>query len=54
MAFMVKVKLVENKVKRNDGIVIVAKVMSQYRIPGMTLIRTSVNLPKLPSQDPGA
>ena len=51
VAFMVKVKLVENKVKRKVGIVMVTNVMSQYRIEGMTLIRASVNLPNVPNQD---
>jgi len=48
---MVKVRLVEKRVKREVGIVMLAKVMSWYRIPGMTLIRRRVNLPNIPSQD---
>ena len=51
---MVNVKLVEKRVKRKVGIVMVVKVMIQYRIPGMTLIRTRVNLPNVPNQDPEA
>lgn len=45
---MVKVRLVENSVKRKVGMVMVVKVMSQYRIPGMTLMRKSIILPNVP------
>jgi hypothetical protein len=48
---MVKVKLVENRVNKKVGIVMVVKVMSQYRMPGITFMRTSVNLPSVPNQD---
>jgi hypothetical protein len=48
---MVKVKLVENNVKRKVGIVMVVKVMSQKRIPGMIFMSQRVILPKVPSQD---
>jgi hypothetical protein len=48
---MVKVRLVENRVNRNVGIVIVENVMSQYRMPGMTFMRKSVILPNIPSHD---
>lgn len=51
VAFMVKVRLVENRVNRNVGTVIVVKVMSQYRMPGMTFMRKSVILPNIPSHD---
>jgi hypothetical protein len=47
---MVKVKLVENKVNRNVGIVIVEKVTSQNRIPGTTLTRKSTLLKNIPNQ----
>lgn len=48
---MVKVRLVENRVKRKVGIVMVQNVMSQYRIEGTTLIRKRVILPNIPSQE---
>ena len=46
-----KVRLVENRVNKNVGIVIVENVMSQYRIPGITFMRKSVILPNIPSHD---
>lgn len=39
VAFMVTVKLVENSVKSQVGNVIEVNVMSQYRMPGMTLCK---------------
>jgi hypothetical protein len=51
VAFIVKVKLVENNVNKKVGIVMVEKVISQYRIPGTTFMRKSVILPNIPSQD---
>jgi hypothetical protein len=51
---MVNVKLVENRVKRNVGIVIVVKVITQYRIPGITLMKNKAILPNTPSREPGA
>ena len=48
---MVKVKLVENKVKRKVGIVMVENVISQYRIPGRANIKNTIALPNIPSQD---
>jgi len=51
VAFMVKVKLVEKSVKRKVGIVMVVKVISQYSIPGMTLIKNIVIRPKVQSHD---
>lgn len=39
VAFIVTVKLVENKVNRNVGMVIVTKVITQYRIPGIIVIK---------------
>jgi len=51
---MVNVKLVEKSVKRKVGIVIVVKVISQYRTPGMNLMRDNVPRPNIPNQDPEA
>jgi len=39
VAFIVTVKLVEKRVNSNVGMVIVVKVITQYRIPGMMVIR---------------
>jgi hypothetical protein len=50
VAFIVTVKLVENRVNRNVGMVIVVKVITQYRMPGMIVIRYNVILPNEPSQ----
>lgn len=49
---MVNVKLVENSVKRKVGIVIVVKVITQYRIPGITLMKNLIIFPKTPNVDP--
>ena len=49
---MVTVKLVEKSVKRKVGIVMVVKVMSQYRIPGMTLMRKRIILQNTPNHEP--
>lgn len=43
--FMVMVRLMENRVNSHVGRVIVAKVMSQYRTPGMMLKRKSIHCP---------
>jgi hypothetical protein len=51
VAFIVTVKLVENRVKRKVGNVMVVNVMIQKRIPGMTLIRKMIIRPKLKAQD---
>ena len=51
VAFIVKVKLVENKVKRKVGIVMVENVISQYRTPGRAKIKKTIALPNIPSQD---
>ncbi len=50
MAFRVKVKLVEKIAKSHDGNVKVVKVISQKRIPGMTLKKKRRTPPKRPSQ----
>lgn len=47
---MVNVKLVENKVNRNVGIVMVEKVMSQNRMPGTTWTRKSTHRKNNPNQ----
>ena len=39
VAFIVTVKLVEKIVNKNVGMVIVVNVITQYRIPGMIVIR---------------
>ena len=48
---MVKVKLVEKRVNRKVGIVIVLNVMSQYRMPGTTLTSKIITCPNIPSQE---
>ena len=48
--FIVKVKLVEKRVKSHVGRVIVVKVTSQYRIPGRTRARNRIERPINPSQ----
>lgn len=50
VAFIVTVRLVEKRVNKNVGMVIVVKVITQYKIPGMIVIRYSVILPNDPSQ----
>lgn len=47
VAFIVNVKLVEKRVNRKVGIVIVQNVISQYRIPGITLIMNRAALPSI-------
>lgn len=51
MAFIVNVKLVEKSVKRKVGIVIVVKVIIQYRTLGKTLIKNNVICPNIPTHD---
>jgi hypothetical protein len=51
VAFMVTVKLVENRVNRKVGIVIVVHVITQKRTPGMIRTRYKIILPMLRSQE---
>lgn len=51
VAFIVNVRLVEKRVKRKVGIVIVVKVMIQYRTLGKTLIKNNVICPNIPNHD---
>lgn len=51
MAFIVTVKLVENIVNKKVGNVMVVKVISQYRIPGKSFMRNTIDLPRSPSQE---
>lgn len=53
MAFIVTVKVVENRVNSHVGNVMVVNVINQYKIPGMTFIKTRVNRPSKPSHVPG-
>lgn len=46
VAFMVKVKLVENSVNKNVGSVMVVKVINQYKIPGRSFTRNIKKRPK--------
>lgn len=46
-----KVKLVENSVNKKVGSVIVVKVISQYKIPGTSLMRKTRNRPRSPSHE---
>lgn len=45
------VRLVEKRVNKTVGIVIVANVMSQYRIPGMIVIIYNSVRPSIPNQE---
>jgi hypothetical protein len=49
--FIVNVKLMENSVNSHVGSVIVVKVMSQYRAPGITLRMKRSSLPNRPSSE---
>ena len=48
---MVKVRLVENKLNRLDGSVMVVKVINQYSIPGTSFARKRMAWPSIPIQD---
>ena len=50
VAFMVKVRLVEKSVNKKVGIVIVVKVIIQYKMRGTTLMRNRAILPNIPNQ----
>lgn len=54
VAFMVKVRLVENKVKSHVGSVMLVKVTVQYSIVGTNLKAESSSMPISPNQDLGA
>ena len=47
VAFIVMVRLAENKVKSQEGKVIVVKVMTQYRAPGSKVTACKRAAPKL-------
>jgi hypothetical protein len=48
VAFIVNVRVVENKVNSHVGRVMVVNVISQTRVPGMMLNKKSMNLPSVP------
>lgn len=48
---MVTVRLVEKRVKRKEGMVIVVKVINQYRTPGTNWIVETIIRPKIHSHD---
>lgn len=53
MAFNVNVRLVENRVKSHDGSVKVVKVMTQYRMTGITFTVDTTRRTKSPSHEDG-
>ena len=53
MAFNVNVRLVENRVKSHDGSVKVVKVITQYRMIGITFTMDTMRRTKSPSHEDG-
>lgn len=53
MAFSVNVRLVENRVKSHEGSVKVVKVITQYKMTGITFTMDMMRRTKSPSHEDG-